>query len=240
MRTHTYFISDMHLGLQMGNPAERERKVVQWLDSVKHSAKSIYLLGDVFDFWWEYKYVVPRGYVRFLGKLAELTDSGVAVHFFIGNHDQWARDYLQKECGVAVHRRREVVEIDGKIFCLAHGHKVTQPLQRMFASPLLQKLFSALHPRWAVALGNAWSKRNRIEKGLAATFDGKNEPLYKVAELVIQNEKVDYIIFGHRHAPVLLDLPGGAQLAVLSDWITGCTYADFDGEMLILKEFKMV
>ncbi len=238
MRTHTYFISDMHLGLDLSNPVERERKVVRWLDSIKSSAKRIYLMGDVFDFWWEYKCVIPKGFVRFLGKLAELTDGGVEIHYFVGNHDQWAKDYLHAECGVIMHHKGEVVNLDGKIFYLAHGHKVTQPLQRLFASTWLQRFFSMLHPRWAMALGNAWSKRNRIEKGLAENFGGREEPLYKVAEKIISKQEVDFIVLGHRHAPAMRDLPGGTKLVVLSDWITGSTYADFDGEQLELKIFE--
>ncbi|MDR3189353.1 MAG: UDP-2,3-diacylglucosamine diphosphatase [Prevotellaceae bacterium] len=248
MQKHTYFIADMHLGLPLYDPAARERKVVRWLDSIKSSAAAVYILGDAFDFWWEYKYVAPRGHVRFLGKLAELTDGGVAVHFFTGNHDLWARDYLHRECGVTMHTAapEEVATIGGKIFFLAHGDRLggSAPfsltlLQRIFSCRLLQRLFSMLHPRWAFAFGYAWSRKNRLAKGIAAPFRGEEEVQYRFAAQTAQRQKVDYFVFGHRHTPLMTGLPNtSAQLALLSDWITGSTYADFDGENLTLKTFE--
>ncbi|MDR0710759.1 MAG: UDP-2,3-diacylglucosamine diphosphatase [Prevotellaceae bacterium] len=247
MQKHTYFIADMHLGLPLYDPAERERKVVRWLDSIKNSAEAVYILGDAFDFWWEYKYVVPRGYVRFLGKLAELTDSGVAVHFFAGNHDLWVRDYLHEECGVTVHGApTEMVALGKKTFFLAHGDRLggdipasLMLLQRIFTSRFLQRLFSMLHPRWAFAFGYAWSRKNRLSKGIAVSFGGEKEAQYKFAAQAAQRQKIDYFVFGHRHTPLMTGLPNSnAQLALLSDWITGSTYADFDGENLTLKSFE--
>lgn len=247
MRTHTFFISDMHLGLSLYGEAERERKVVRWLDSVKHCAKNIYMLGDVFDFWWEYKNAIPKGYVRFLGKLAELTDSGVNVHLLIGNHDLWVKDYLTKECGVKVYRKPEEVVIGGKTFFLAHGDRLGNGVkvkptmqQRMFASRFLQRLYSALHPRWGLALGYAWSRRSRLSKGVAIPWQGEDELLLQLAAKIAERKKIDNFIFGHRHTPMLMNLPSGAQVAVLSDWITGATYAEFDGEKLELKTFEEI
>ncbi|MDR1416134.1 MAG: UDP-2,3-diacylglucosamine diphosphatase [Prevotellaceae bacterium] len=247
MQKHTYFIADMHLGLPLYDPAERERKVVRWLDSIKDSAAAVYVLGDAFDFWWEYKYVVPRGHVRFLGKLAELTDSGVAVHYFTGNHDLWARSYLHEECGVTMHSApTEEVTLGGKIFFLAHGDRLGSGapaaltlLQRIFTSRLLQRMFAMLHPRWAFAFGYAWSKKNRLSRGIAVPFRGEEEVQYKFAAKMAQHKKIDYFVFGHRHTPIAVELPNSsAQLVLLSDWITGSTYADFDGEKLALRNFE--
>lgn len=248
MQKHTYFIADMHLGLPLYNPAERERKVVRWFDFIKSTAAAVYILGDAFDFWWEYKYVVPRGHVRFLGKLAELTDGGVAVHFFPGNHDLWVRDYLHRECGVTMHvaTPEEVATIGGKTFLLAHGDRLGSGapasltlLQRIFTSRFLQRLFAMLHPRWAFAFGCAWSRKNRLSKGIAVPFRGEKELQYKFAAQAAQRQKIDYFVFGHRHTPLMMELPGSrAQLVLLSDWITGSTYADFDGENLTLKTFE--
>ncbi|MDR0414875.1 MAG: UDP-2,3-diacylglucosamine diphosphatase [Prevotellaceae bacterium] len=246
MQKHIYFIADMHLGLPLYDPAERERKVVRWLDFVKDSAAAVYILGDAFDFWWEYKYVVPRGHVRFLGKLAELTDGGVAVHFFAGNHDLWVRSYLHEECGVTMHSAStEEVTLGGKSFLLAHGDRLDSGapaaltlLQRIFANRFLQRLFTMLHPRWAFAFGYAWSRKNRLSKGIAVPFRGEEEVQYKFAAQAAQRKKIDYFVFGHRHTPLVAALPNtGAQLVLLSDWITGSTYADFDGETLTLKTF---
>jgi len=244
MRTHTYFISDMHLGLPLYDKAERERKVVRWLDSVKSTAKEIYLLGDVFDFWWEYKHVVPRGFVRFLGKLAELTDSGVSIYLIIGNHDLWIRDYLTQECGVKVYHKPQEVRIGSKTFFLAHGDglgkqdKAYKVLRKIFTNRPLQKLYSMLHPYWGMGFGHIWSKSSRLYKGVAIPFAGERENLFQLAAQKSAQEKIDYFIFGHRHTPVLVELPSGAQMAILSDWIVGSTYADFDGEKLELKTFE--
>ncbi|MDR1226193.1 MAG: UDP-2,3-diacylglucosamine diphosphatase [Prevotellaceae bacterium] len=245
MQKHTYFLSDMHLGLPLYNPAEREKKVVRFLDSVKNTAGDIYLLGDVFDFWWEYKYVVPKGYVRFLGKLAELTDSGVNIHFFVGNHDLWIKNYLAYECSVKIYHKPEEITIGNKIFFLAHGDRLgngieVKPtmLQRVFANRFLQWLYSTIHPRWGLAFGYTWSKHSRLSKEVSTPWRGKDELLFRLATKMAERSKVDYFIFGHRHTPVQMDLPNRAKLLILSDWITGCTYAEFDGNNIELKEFK--
>jgi len=241
MRTHTYFISDMHLGLPLYDKDERERRVVRWLDSVMSSATDVYLLGDVFDFWWEYKYVVPRGHVRFLGKLAELTDSGVNVHFFVGNHDLWMKDYLTRECGVSIHHKPLELRIGDKNFFVAHGDRLGKSpslLQRIFSCRFLQRLYSMLHPRWGLAIGFTWSKLSRRSRDVSAPWRGENEQLFRLSTKMAQSKKVDYFVLGHRHTPVQADLPNGAQLFILGDWLTGSSYAVFDGEKLEMKEFE--
>lgn len=157
---NVYFLSDAHLGSRaIEHGRTQERRLVNFLDSIKHKASAVYLLGDMFDFWYEFQLVVPKGYTRFLGKLSELTDMGVEVHFFTGNHDIWCGDYLAKECGVIIHREPLTTEIYGKEFYLAHGDGLGDPdkkfklLRWMFHSKTLQTLFSAIHPRWSVELG---------------------------------------------------------------------------------------
>ena len=162
---NVYFLSDAHLGSRaIPHGRTQERRLVNFLDSIKHRASAIYLLGDMFDFWYEFKFVVPKGYTRFLGKLSELTDLGVEVHFFIGNHDIWCGDYLEKECGVIIHRSPMTCEIFGKEFYLAHGDGLGDTdwkfrmLRAMFHSKTLQRLFSMIHPRWSIDLGMEWAK----------------------------------------------------------------------------------
>ncbi|MDR3296979.1 MAG: UDP-2,3-diacylglucosamine diphosphatase [Prevotellaceae bacterium] len=241
---HTYFLADTHLGLPLYDPAERERRLVRWLDGVKNSAAAIYLLGDIFDFWWEYKYVVPRGYVRFLGKLAELTDGGVELHIFCGNHDLWMRNYLQQECGVQVHREPTAeLTIGGKRFVVGHGDRLGKPetigvaiLQRIFGSRTLQRLFSMLHPRWAFGFGYAWSRHSRLGKGISTPYRGDSEWTFRFAQQKVQQAEVDYFVFGHRHIPMVVSIPGSkAQMLILGDWIANATFAEFDGENLELK-----
>ena len=157
---NVYFLSDAHLGsLAIEHGRMQERRLVRFLDSIKNKASAVYLLGDMFDFWDEYKYVVPKGYTRFLGKLSELTDMGVEVHFFTGNHDLWTYGYLEEECGVTLHRRATTTEIYGKVFFLAHGDGLGDPdhkfklLRKMFHNRTCQILLNAIHPRWGMALG---------------------------------------------------------------------------------------
>ena len=176
---NVYFLSDAHLGSRaIEHGRTQERRLVNFLDSIKHKAAAVYLLGDMFDFWYEFRTVVPKGYTRFLGKLSELTDLGVEVHFFTGNHDLWCGDYLTKECGVMIHREPLTTEIFGKEFYLAHGDGLGDPdkkfkmLRAMFRSRTLQTLFSALHPRWSMELGLNWAKHSRLKR-----IDGK-EPAY--------------------------------------------------------------
>ena len=175
---NVYFLSDAHLGsLAIPHARMQERRLVRFLDSIKTKASAIYMLGDMFDFWNEYRYVVPKGYTRFLGKLSELTDSGVEVHFFTGNHDLWTYGYLQDECGVVVHKAPVTTEILGRVFYLAHGDGLGDPdpkyrlLHALFHSRVCQRLLNAIHPRWGMALGLNWAKHSRLKR-----VDGKEPP----------------------------------------------------------------
>ena len=169
MRKNVYFLSDAHLGsLAISHARMQERRLVRFLDSIKEKAAAVYLLGDMFDFWNEYKYVVPKGYTRFLGKLSELTDMGVEVHFFTGNHDLWTYGYLEEECGVIVHHKPITTEIYNKVFYLAHGDGLGDPdkkfkfLKAMFHDRTCQRLLNFIHPRWGMALGLNWAKHSRM------------------------------------------------------------------------------
>lgn len=240
-----YFASDFHLGLPAGSaPLERERKIVSWLDSVIPDAREIYLLGDIFDFWWEYRRVVPRGFTRFLGKISSITDSGIPVHFFTGNHDMWVSDYLSAECGVIVHTRPVNAVFDGKVFHLAHGEGLGTTsrgyklLLAIFRNQPLRKMYSALHPSIGVGIGLKWSLSSRLGKGIVKEFLGEEkEDLIRYSRSVIAKQHIDYFIFGHRHLGIKYNLSNGTEIVFLGDWIRHGSFAMWDGNELILKPF---
>jgi UDP-2,3-diacylglucosamine hydrolase len=238
-----YFTSDFHLGLPTGSaPLEREKKVVKWLNSVVHDAKEIYLLGDIFDFWWEYKLVVPRGYTRFLGTVSEITDSGIPVHFFTGNHDMWVKDYLSSECGMTIHKSPLTTMFDGKKFYLAHGEGLGSGnigykiLLSIFRNKPLQVMYSAMHPSIGVGIGHSWSLHSRLGKGITKEYLGENdEDLIKYARSVLEKDKIDYFIFGHRHLAMSIDIIPQTEIVFLGDWIKEGSYAEWDGKTLSFK-----
>jgi len=239
-----YFISDLHLGMHPASESlAREKKVVKWLDSIYRDASEIYLLGDVFDYWFEYKRVVPRGFTRFLGKIAEITDAGVKVHYFTGNHDVWVFKYLPAEIGVDVYRAPLLKEYNGKKFLIAHGdglgpgQRGYKFLKSIFTSRTMQWLYSRLHPNFATAFALGWSKRSRFAKGVSTGFLGEDQEfLIQYAKSVLEKEHFDYFIFGHRHLPLEYDLPGNSHMVYLGDWIENFTYAVWDGASLKLKK----
>ena len=238
-----YFASDFHLGLPTGSsPVEREKKVVNWLNSVAPFAKEIYLLGDIFDFWWEYKLVVPRGFTRFLGTISTITDSGIPVHFFTGNHDLWAGDYLSSECGLTIHTAPLTTQFNGKKFHLAHGEGLGTKstgykiLLSIFRNKPLQIMYSALHPSIGIGIGHRWSLNSRLGKGITLEFLGEDgEDLIRYARSVLVNERIDYFIFGHRHLAMTYKLQSDSEILFLGDWIKNGSYAEWDGNALIFK-----
>lgn len=243
-----YFLADAHLGSRaIEHGRTQERKLVNFLESIRHDAMAIYLLGDMFDFWYEFKLVVPKGYTRFLGKISELTDAGVEVHYFTGNHDIWCGDYLEKECGVILHRKSITAEIMGKEFYLSHGDGLGDPdksfklLRKMFHNQTLQTLFSALHPRWSVELGLSWAKKSRLKRvdGKEPEYMGENKEFLVLytKEYLKNHPSINYFIYGHRHIMLDLMLSSTSRVTILGDWINYYSYAVFDGQDLILEEY---
>ena len=233
----SYFVSDVHLGLQVGDPAERESRFVAFLRSLPEETESLYLLGDVWDFWYEYRDVVPKGYIRVFSALQDLMDRGVSVYFFQGNHDVWTYSYFE-ELGMKKLSQPCCVEIAGKTFCLGHGDGLGPVpfgyrfLRGLFHNRLAQFLFSLLHPWIAFRFGNGWSKGNRLSHDKEYVFRGEDEPLYKFAESFSRENKVDYFVFGHYHESVDLELSSGSRLLILEDWITSSPFICFDGEAI--------
>ena len=248
MNKNIYFLSDAHLGSwAIDHGRMQERRLVRFLDSIKHKAAAVYLLGDMFDFWYEWKYTVPKGYTRFLGKLSELTDMGVEVHYFTGNHDIWMHGYLEKECGVILHKKPTTTEIYDKVFYLAHGdglgdeNKSFRFIRSIFHNTTCQRLFSTLHPRWAMWFGLSWAKRSRLKRA-----DGKEPPymgedkeiLVKYTKQYMQTHPdIDYFIYGHRHIELDLMLSHKTRMIILGDWIWQFSYVVFDGEHFFLSEY---
>lgn len=248
MGKNVYFLSDAHLGsLAIPHGRTQERRLVRFLDSIKEKASAVYLLGDMFDFWNEYRYVVPKGYSRFLGKLSELTDNGVEVHFFAGNHDLWTYGYLEEECGVIVHKAPVTTEIYGKVFFLAHGDGLGDPdnkfkiLRKLFHNRTFQRLLNFVHPRWGMALGLNWAKYSRLKRadGKEVPFMGEDkEFLVRFArDYKRSHPNIDYFLFGHRHIELDLPIDKSTRMLILGDWIWQFTYAVFDGEHLFLGEY---
>jgi len=243
-----FFASDFHLGLKAGsNPAERERRVVTWLNEIAPKAGEIFLLGDIFDFWWEYRYVVPKGFTRFLGTIASLTDSGIPVHFFSGNHDMWIGNYLADECGITIHKGPYRTNLNGKNFYLAHGeglgttNTMYKILLWIFRNKTLQHLYSGLHPTLGMGFGHWWSNNSRLAKGVSLEFMGEEkEDLFRHSKKVLENEKIDYFIYGHRHLPIITALNSDSVIVILGDWIQKGTYAEWDGISLELKELESI
>ncbi len=244
MSGNIYFASDFHLGLPAGsNPLDREKRIVRWLNSIIPEAKEIYLLGDVFDFWWEYKLVVPKGFTRFLGTISSITDSGIPVHFFHGNHDMWIGKYLVEECGIIIHSSPLITSFDGKKFYLDHGgglgskNKGYKILLSIFRNRFLQVMYSALHPSIGVGFGHKWSLNSRLGKGISLDFMGEDkEGLIRHSKNILKEDKIDYFLYGHRHLAMTYKLQQGSEIFFLGDWITNGNYAVWNGNELILKK----
>ncbi|MDB2520697.1 UDP-2,3-diacylglucosamine diphosphatase [Flavobacteriaceae bacterium] len=242
-----YFASDNHLGLPDEKESrEREKFFVTWLEDIRKDAAAIYLLGDLFDFWFEYKTVVPKGFVRVLGKLAELSDAGIPITFFVGNHDLWMRDYFQKELGVTVHHHPITLTVGASRFFIGHGDglgpgdKGYKRMKKLFTNPISKWLFRWLHPDWGVRLGQYLSRKNKLISGEEdVKFLGEDkEWLVAYSKKKLQEEHFDYFVFGHRHLPLEINLSEKSQYINLGDWITHNTYAEYDGKHLILKNWK--
>lgn len=248
-----YFISDAHLGSRaISHQRRQERRLVRFLDEVKDKASAVYMLGDMFDFWFEYRRVVPQGFTRFLGKVSELTDAGVEVHFFTGNHDIWCWDYLQQECGCIIHHGPQTLSLGDKTFYLAHGDGLGYTtrgfrlIRGIFHNKVCQWLFRWLHPDLGMAFGLNWAKHSRLKHesydGVHAgepPYKGENrEPLVIFAKDYLKTHPdVNYFLFGHRHIELDLQLTRTARMLILGDWVTQFTYAVYDGENMFLESY---
>lgn len=242
-----YFLSDFHLGApDYDSSLVREKKVVAFLESIRHDAAMIFIVGDIFDFWYEYKKVVPKGYVRLLGKLAEITDSGIPVHVFIGNHDMWMGGYFEKELNIPVYYEPKEFELNGKKFFIGHGDGLGPGdhgykfLKKVFRNPLCQWAFGQIHPSWGIGIANYFSRKSRVKTGMSdEIFLGEDgEWLIIFCRQTLAKQHFDYFIFGHRHLPMDHRLNEKSRYINLGDWIRNFTYATFDGNDVELKKWE--
>ncbi|NKI31357.1 UDP-2,3-diacylglucosamine diphosphatase [Muricauda sp. DJ-13] len=242
-----YFASDNHLGAPNTKASlPREKKFVSFLEAIKADAQAIFLMGDLFDFWFEYKTVVPKGFTRTLGKLAELTDAGIPIYYFVGNHDLWMNGYFEEELNIPVFHHPQQLEINGTKFFIGHGDglgpgdKGFKRMKKVFTNPVSKWFFRWLHPDLGVRLAQYLSVNNKIISGDAdAKFLGEDkEWLVQYCKRKLEAEHHDHFIFGHRHLPLEIDLKNNSRYTNLGDWIQYFTYAVFDGKELKLQEFK--
>lgn len=242
-----YFASDQHFGAPTSELSfPREQKFVRWLDEIKHDAEVIFLLGDLFDFWFEYKTVVPKGFVRVLGKLAEIRDSGIPIYFFVGNHDLWMADYFEKELNIPTYRDNQEFTFGNKTFLIGHGDgkgpgdKGYKRMKKVFNAPFSKWLYRWLHPDFGMKLGQYLSVKNKLISGDEdITFLGEEkEWLVLYAKRKLETKHYNYFIFGHRHLPMQIEVGQDSEYINLGDWIGYFTYGVFDGEKFELKKFE--
>jgi len=242
-----YFLSDFHLGApDHQSSIEREKRIVQFLEDTRKDAAVIFILGDLFDFWYEYKKVVPKGFVRILGKLAELTDSGIKIHFFTGNHDMWMNGYFENELNIDVYKEPVEFEFNGKKFLVGHGDGLGPGdhrykfLKKIFRNKISQTLFGMLHPSWGIGLADFFSRRSRAATGSGDEhFLGEDkEWLISYCKEVLKKQHFDYFIFGHRHLPIEFKLSEKSTYINTGDWIKYNSYAVFDGKFVSLSYYR--
>lgn len=243
-----YFASDFHLGLPAFSREQeiiREQKIIRWLDSIENNAQALFLVGDIFDFWFEYKHVVPKGFIRFFGKIAQMIDRGIPVYFFTGNHDVWMFRYFQEELGVKVFRKTTEIRINNASFLIAHGDGLGpgdafyKILKKIFTNKFTQWLFNWIHPDIGIGLGRRWSKSSRIRKlGMDEEFLGEKEFLVQFCKKEEIKNHHDFYIFGHRHLPVAIDINDNSKYYNLGEWVHYFTFGEFDGERFELKTFE--
>ena len=238
-----YFLSDFHLGAPNATESLiREKKIIAFLDEIKNNAQEIFILGDLFDFWFEYKNVVPKGYTRILGKLAELTDSGIPIHFFVGNHDMWMKDYFQTELNIPVYFEPTEFTYNNKKFLIGHGDGLGPGdhgykfIKKIFRNSACQWLFGIIPPQIGIGLANYFSRKSRAQTGTTdEKFLGEDkEWLISYCKTVLQTKHYDFFIFGHRHLPIDFKLSNNSEYINIGDWIKYFSYATFDGEKVSL------
>jgi len=241
-----YFASDNHLGApNFEESLVREKKFVSWLDTVKKDADAIFLVGDIFDFWFEYKQVVPKGFTRTLGKIAEITDAGIPIHLFVGNHDMWLVDYFEKELNLIVYKNPKELNINDKVFLIGHGDGLGpgdssfKRMKKVFRNSFFQWCFRWIHPDIGIKLGKYLSNSNKLlSTNKDLKFNGNEEEwLTKYCRSKLKQKHYDFFVFGHRHIPLEVELNGSSKYINLGDWVTHFTYAEFDGDSVSLGKF---
>jgi len=241
-----YFASDFHLGTPNFEASQqREKKIVAWLDSIKPDAQVVFLVGDIFDFWFEYKYTIPKGFIRFQGKLAELIDAGIAIYFFTGNHDMWMFDYFKKELGIRIFRENILLTVDEKKIYLGHGDGLGPGdhtykfLKQFFASPLCQWMFNWLHPSIGFWIATSWSKESRAaNKSHDEKFFGEKEWLLQYSKEIHPSIQADYYVFGHRHQIMQMPVGENAMFLNLGDWLHNYSFGRFQNGNFTIKKFS--
>jgi UDP-2,3-diacylglucosamine hydrolase len=242
-----YFASDFHLGVNGRlSSADREKQIVRWLESIRHDASEIFLVGDIFDYWFEYRQVIPKGFSRLIGKLGELRDQGIPISFFTGNHDMWMFTYFQDELGIPIHRSPIHRIIEGKSFYIGHGDGLGPGdqgykfIKKVFSNKLCQWAFARIHPNLGVSIMKYWSGKSRDSQREDKRFLGKDkEWLIQFAEETIKSNEIDYFVFGHRHLPIDYDLSNDKSRYInLGDWLEFNSYGVFDGTTMELAFFE--
>ena len=242
-----FFASDQHFGAPTAAASKlREEAFVNWLDTIQQEAAALFLLGDLFDFWFEYKRVVPKGFIRVLGKLAQFVDQGIEVYFFVGNHDLWMEDYFEKELGITVYKNPQDITIEGIRFFMGHGDglgphdKGFKRIKKVFTNPIAKYLFGIIHPDLGLRLGQYLSLRNKkLSGGQTPPFRGDEEEwLVQYAHLKLEERHRDFFLFGHRHLPLERALTPKSHYINLGDWVHHFSYAVFDGKKVVLKKWN--
>ena len=236
-----YFLSDFHLGSPDFNSSKkREKKIILFLEEIKDKAEEIYLMGDIFDFWFEYKKVIPKGFVRFLGKLAEISDSGIKIFFFPGNHDMWVKEYLNKEIGLIICKNNTIKKINNKLFFLGHGDGINKKektyifLKKIFKNKICQKIFYCIHPDLGISIAEFFSQKSRKKN---KTKNSNDKDLIEYCKKIKKNTKIDYFIFGHKHYPKEETIDKESIYINLGDWVKNYSYVVFNGEKLEIKKY---
>ena len=237
-----YFASDFHL--MFGKTTEREEKIIRWLDHIEADAGAIFLVGDIFDFWFEYRYVIPKGFIGLQAKIKELIQKNIPIYFFTGNHDMWMNDYFVKELGVKIYKQNQVFVCRGKRIFIGHGDGigpndfVYKCLKKIFQNKIYQFFFRCLHPDIGIAIANKWSQKSRETNGKELTFMGEKEWILSFCREEEKKNHHDFYIFGHRHLPLHIHISNNAQYINIGDWISHFSYAVFDGETIQLFFFN--
>ncbi len=242
LKNRIYFASDFHLGIpNIKESHKREKLIVQWLESIKNNAHSIYLLGDIFDFWFEYEKVVPKGFVRVLGKLTELIENNTNIYLFTGNHDMWIKDYLEKEIGIQIYHGNKIIHLQNKRLFIGHGDGLAKgdylykSLKIIFKSKICQWVFSLLHPDFAFKIAHAWSKKSRKTSN---NNNNQEDILINYCKKAQRQESVDYYIFGHNHNPNCINIDDTFTYINTGDWLSHNTYAILKGGNISLKKYN--